>query len=405
MSHRRLVNRSQVSGSSSAAAARRQREEEPEVLELPPYEPPSCILSVKARQELNRLRDDDEEMRKYQQQLDYSKKILPKAVAHINDKAQKRKELNEKVVAKRRKEGKDENSRTEEEISAENFAKQLIKQSKDLTEKCEKALREVIDHDDERSMYTHIMDGVTQGIDAVPAPLLDDLGDEPMEEIPSAVELLEKSREDYLQTYQSRSMLQRYADNNSAYNDFKVMLHDAIYGDSIPLPKATTWFVNDQPTIFYGSGRKSSDKNGDDQEEDDEDEDIVIEGSKTDYKCPLTLQVFKEPYTSKICRHTFEKQAIMDMIKASDKFIWQMKFVECPYVGCGKNVTLKDLCDDELMRRKIKRFLQQAARDEEDDEEGEEEQWPRETSSQNRAGRIKGEIKREKSKGRGEAEL
>jgi len=28
-------------------------------------------------------------------------------------------------------------------------------------------------------------------------------------------------------------------------------------------------------------------------------------------KCPLTLQTFKEPYSNHVCKHTFEKSAIL----------------------------------------------------------------------------------------------
>jgi E3 SUMO-protein ligase NSE2 len=218
MSHRRLLNRSQINSSSSSSSQRRRPADVDaggsDDLELPPYEPPSCVLSAKARADLNRLRDDDDGMTRYRAQIEYSKKIIPKAVAQINDKAQRRKEINAKAIAKRRKEGRTDHGRTDGEVAAERFATQLEEDTKEITQKSEKALRDMIDFDDERSMYSHIVNGVVQGISVIPAPALDDIEDE-VENIPSAVELLGKSRKDYLTNYQTKSMLQKYVLSSS----------------------------------------------------------------------------------------------------------------------------------------------------------------------------------------------
>lgn len=112
-------------------------------------------------------------------------------------------------------------------------------------------------------------------------------------------------------------------------------LHDAVHGDTgNPLPKASLWFTEGKPNIFYESGRSSGDGDGE-MGDDGSDDDLVIEGSKTDYKCPLTLQLLKEPFTSAVCKHSFEKNEIIAMINGSTQFDG-IRQLECPQVGCNK---------------------------------------------------------------------
>ena len=187
---------------------RRYRDEEPESAELPPYEAPSCILSDKARTELNKLREQEDDLRKYQKQLDWSKHMIPVAVAQLNDKSKKRKEASERSKAKRIKDGRTDEDRTKEEIEEDTVGGAMAKQGKDLTEQCEKALRDIIDYDNERKVLKDILDKVVEGIEAVPAP--EDGEEEAHEDILSAVELLEAAREEYRRRYNSQSMLKRY---------------------------------------------------------------------------------------------------------------------------------------------------------------------------------------------------
>lgn len=132
----------------------------------------------------------------------------------------------------------------------------------------------------------------------------------------------------------------RYADNNSSYNTFKTLVHDSLYGDTVQLPKATTWFHGNEPVIFYGSGTRINNADNDDNEmnDDDDDDEVIIAGSKLEYKCPLTMRVFEQPCTSKVCKHTYEKQAILELIDGGTVFGGRggPKQVQCPQVGCDK---------------------------------------------------------------------
>jgi hypothetical protein len=48
--------------------------------------------------------------------------------------------------------------------------------------------------------------------------------------------------------------------------------------------------------------------------EEDRDNDIAIARERISIKCPLTLQEFKDPVTSKKYPHTFKKLAILNII-------------------------------------------------------------------------------------------
>ncbi|KAI8377853.1 zinc-finger of the MIZ type in Nse subunit-domain-containing protein [Radiomyces spectabilis] len=79
------------------------------------------------------------------------------------------------------------------------------------------------------------------------------------------------------------------------------------------------------------------------------DDDIVIGATKLALKCPLTTTWFEEPLTSKLCKHTFSKAAIMALLKRSHGS------VECPIPGCGKLIDQRVLYEDTLMERRVAR--------------------------------------------------
>ena len=110
----------------------------------------------------------------------------------------------------------------------------------------------------------------------------------------------------------------RYAQHND-YVGFKKIVHDAQYPEdqAPPLPHASTWFPSETPDPS-ASNRQSAAGEGDEAIEDD-DEDIVVKSERISIKCPLTLLPMKDPVTSQKCVHSFEKEAIMSMINASEE--------------------------------------------------------------------------------------
>lgn len=94
------------------------------------------------------------------------------------------------------------------------------------------------------------------------------------------------------------------------------MIHDAQNpGDTKPpMPHASTWFAEDaQSTNKYAARRRRLASQTDNtQNGDEEDDEIQMIGVVSSLKCPLTLKTFKEPYSNHVCKHTFEKSAILD---------------------------------------------------------------------------------------------
>ncbi|EMC99582.1 hypothetical protein BAUCODRAFT_82793, partial [Baudoinia panamericana UAMH 10762] len=158
--------------------------------------------------------------------------------------------------------------------------------------------------------------------------------------------------EDAKTRYQSHSLYNRYAENND-YVDFKRLVHDAQQGgdDKVPVPEKRTWFQEFEappPGVTTHA-----------QDEEEDDDDIAISRATISTKCPLTLQEFRDPLTSRKCNHSFEASAITELLRGKQS-------VQCPCGGCQQMLARDDLHRDKVLTRKIKR-LQHAKQLEEED--------------------------------------
>lgn len=137
--------------------------------------------------------------------------------------------------------------------------------------------------------------------------------------------------------YTSTSLTARYARHNE-YRDFKRVVHDARYGDEGPvLGHEDTWFTDaGEPQLGVTQRRGGA--------YDDDEDDLVMDKATISTKCPITFQQLKEPYTSIKCPHTFEKNPILDMIRASTARFGPggAKSINCPIPGCDQVRTCPD---------------------------------------------------------------
>ncbi|GAB1315753.1 Zinc-finger of the MIZ type in Nse subunit-domain-containing protein [Madurella fahalii] len=359
-------------------------------LELPPYEPPAYPMDERTKQKLASLsssRETDSGRRKYEKHLTKSSTYLFESVGSINDVLFSRKQALAAMAEKRRARGVED--RTEAEMRLEEYVAQLEAVVEELTDSSEEALRWVIDSRAELEDQQTVLEMVLQGLNAQqprPEPKLrrpkdkrapkrrvvggdddedvdaalaqDDDGEEEedMDNVDDAAadippimgvaELLEAARKAKMDEYRALSPHRRYALNND-YISFKKNWHDAIHPeDQVPLPDASTWF-DEQGRPTKGVAADA-----------DEDEDLVVEREIIDLKCPLSLQIMKEPYSNHQCKHTFERSAIIEFIRSNNGM------AKCP--SCPKDLRIKDLYLDEVILRKIKR-AQLASRRELDD--------------------------------------
>lgn len=93
------------------------------------------------------------------------------------------------------------------------------------------------------------------------------------------------------------------------------------------------------------------DSNNNDGDDDDE---LQIEGGKIDLKCPITLQLFKDPYMSKKCGHTYDAEAIKTTFGTHGQI--------CPTPGCPASLLASDFKRDDLMALRVKAFKKQEAK-------------------------------------------
>lgn len=177
-------------------------------------------------------------------------------------------------------------------------------------------------------------------------------------------DVFQKRLEAAKQRYQGQSLTERYAEN-SAYADFRRVLHDGLYpDDDVEIPPPDQWFDE--------GGRPAPGVTRRTQNEDDSDDDIAVERTTISTKCPLTLREFEEPLSSKKCPHTFEKTAILGYIRRSQQRNPRGKpYVQCPVPGCQEQLTEADTHSDQVLARKIKRLqaAKKAAEEGEDDDD------------------------------------
>jgi len=226
-------------GDNASPAQRRQRDENrsKEPTPLPPYEPPICALTISGRRALDELRNRDNA--DYRNHITKSKELLPNVVFDTTNRLRQRKARVEKATQRRHQQDKGDNDEdnTEIELEDELFVSVYSKQVADLTNKAEKAMRDLIDYDDELAMQETLLNDVSETIASAPVPQPrpvrtprqrqprndvsdeDDEDGEEEEELEeeqepevaalSAVELLKKAKADYTTEYQSRTMLER----------------------------------------------------------------------------------------------------------------------------------------------------------------------------------------------------
>jgi len=99
---------------------------------------------------------------------------------------------------------------------------------------------------------------------------------------------------------------------------------------------------------------------GEDKVEDDElavvnnnDDDNVLQK----IKCPLTMQIMSDPVRSKMCGHSYDRDAIVHHITSSLKSRKKNARAKCPFPGChNTNMKLEELEDDPETAMRIRRY-------------------------------------------------
>ncbi|PPQ89638.1 hypothetical protein CVT25_013825 [Psilocybe cyanescens] len=91
---------------------------------------------------------------------------------------------------------------------------------------------------------------------------------------------------------------------------------------------------------------------GDDSDSDD---DLEMGGVTQNYNCPITLTRLVDPYTSRVCNHSFSADSINDHFKSGPPL------KKCPAAGCNKSFKLSDCQPDKQLAKKVANYVRHLA--------------------------------------------
>ncbi|KAI9682375.1 MAG: hypothetical protein M1817_000429 [Caeruleum heppii] len=366
---------------------------------LPSYQHLIHPLTPTAQQTLNTL-PQDSSFRKIQEHIQRANDSLTDATGEITDRLVRKEDYLQRRRLRRERDGLEEDDGDEEDtVSA------LRQKVEDLTGEMEEGIRILVDAEVERedtnALITRVgaaqgpprgVNGPSQrpsrqrrgqrleGSEEEEDEASDEYVDEQERSEPNGqakrgpAVMLQNGLRENRSVYESQSMGVRYATNNN-YIGFKRMVHDAQHpgDDAPPVPHAETWFPhsNDPPSTAQAQAqappltRNRRNRIQDAIDDDSGDDDLAIASEKVSLNCPLTLRPFKKPVTSKKCPHSFEEEAILEMIEKSNVRIGGTakrgsgeRAVQCPV--CVQMLSASDLYVDNVLIRRIRR-LQQAA--------------------------------------------
>lgn len=343
--------------------------------ELPPYEKPAFPLNPWSQRALEDLARD-KRLKDLNEQLTEAQAALGTTAGEINDRLY----LKERALKKQR-------NQRDEDAEAQADLERNIDEFKDkverMTQRMDEGMRKMIDakhsvqaireslagtHRDAReNAHTQatLQQERTQYEDFQPTDPA-----AATQDLPAPIELFRAKREDATLRYQSNSLTARYAHDNQ-YRDFRRIVHDARHPDGdVQLPHHDDWFEDGPAPAPGTTGRVRAD------EDDDSDVDIAVSRAKISTTCPLTLAEFRKPLTSKLCPHSFEADAILNMIRRSGSrdpnVRGGVQVHQCPVPGCSQMLSVDDLHEDAVLVRQIRRLQAAKQREQEDAEDDDE---------------------------------
>ncbi|KAJ6095771.1 hypothetical protein N7486_006517 [Penicillium sp. IBT 16267x] len=415
--------RQRMSQSRAPSSAQRRTPRENEIPELPPYEAPSAPLTAETNRQLAMLLQS-EQHKALNIHLQHATQALTDTGGEVNERLCDARVRYEKAKEKRRNRnagGQEENSNWEDAENEELERLGDIERKTDaVTAQMEEKIRAIIDTENKLQELGETVTRIGREEEEAQIAILgprrtrgqerrrrgddedgDDAADSDFEGSPER-EARERSAqnppsrrfEESLQTGAERwnglSLTDRYAGNNS-YIGFYRMVHNAKFpnDEAPPLPHSSTWFQHlEDPNATSAasqnaSGPRNSTRSRREPSPAESDDDIAIQRERISTKCPLTLLPYQDPVTSTKCPHSFEREAIHDMIARSGMQVpvgpgrgaRRVRAVKCPV--CSTPFTADDLRPDPVLLRRVRRAEELAAREAEDHMEGQSQSAPR----------------------------
>ena len=365
-------------------------------------------LNDKARtalQDLTRKSDSD---RSYNEKLRQAAELITEITGKINDRGYELKQRHDKKLKRLAEKQEEEDEDDKKEF--DDFQNPVA----ELTEKMDHSMRKTIDNriwaqelpGSLRHVSDRAMNAPTQATQAQDNEdgNNDTLGTECVapEDTPSA--LLHAALTTNTTRWTSKTLTERYAHDND-YASFYKTLWDARHPseNAPPLPAPALWFAREEnPSTALSQPHASQ---PDSHSNDPDDDDLAVASERVSLKCPITLRFFSDPVTSDICNHTFDRTAILDMLKTSNdtepfspaqqaelshlpraerqraENHMRVKRVRCPDSGCRQYITESSLRPNPVLLRKVNREIEAQRRrnaesDDDEDEDEDELQGP-----------------------------
>lgn len=365
---------------------------------LPPYEQPAFTLTPEAQRTLSMIARNHH-LQQLEQKLKEAQAAVSESAAEINDRLRNRQQAVEKHKKRKRTNGEDDENGEPDNI--ESGLDALKDKVERMTARMDESMRKLIDSQHNVQFIKESLEATTNDARANASTQAStqgrsqrrtrgtagneeedgEQGDEEYQDFtptdpsggtqnqPTAIETFRTKLDNAKLRHQSHSLTARYAQNND-YVNFRRVVHDARHGDDeVPLAHPNDWFTEGEAPAPGVTTRAAANA------EDDSDDDIAVSRATISTKCPLTLQEFKQPLSSKKCPHSFESTAILEMISLSQQRINETagarseKAVRCPVGGCNAMLAKSDLQSDPVLLRKIKRLQRAKELEEEDADE------------------------------------
>jgi hypothetical protein len=315
----------------------------PQTLDLP--------LSGTAQAALSQALQNHAKSTKLSERLAFAIKQITETTGDVNESAYEKRIRYDKASARRR--ANEEDSDEEERVAHSAFQGKV----QTLTKKMDMSIRSVIDDQIWLEDFPEAMQTVMTATDGQstqqqeldnqsPTPIQStrqtqgerdedqsQLGNDNEDPEHSSVDLLNPSRSKSIVTphtllqsrlqkqsrdWHSKSLTERYTPNND-YRGWKRIWYDANNpGESAPpMPDDSLWFAAEEGRENEISSQRAPHTG----EDGDSESDVEISRETVRLRCPITLLPYQNPVTSVNCKHSYERHAILDMLRTSSDHI------------------------------------------------------------------------------------
>lgn len=359
------------------------------------------------RQGLNR--NDLGEKAKLDESLKKAFDFLKGIVADVNERGSEQRTRRQNRLERLQRDGKEESE--EDQLEHEQFQEKVS----DLTAKMDESIRQVIDDQawakNVPLSVEHIL-SVSRETQNRRRHQEAENEEESLQtiqpdEIEGASALFHAAQSTADTEWTGQTLTERYS-RHPDYSDFYNIRHETQNpGERAPpVPHPDMWFAAQEGRNTQRNGGVTQRRSRNATQNDD-DSDVEIEGETISCKCPLTLQYFKNPVTSKKCPHSFEKEAIFGLIKNSREK-WPLSpeqiaeldqnysrnsreyttaqtqmvrkqpvYTVCPERGCNAMLTTNDFRDNAALQRRARKEEEQERLAAYDDSEDSDDALPR----------------------------